>query len=111
MTFKTRKTGSGLTRLVLFLGVSTATSCAINPVSGERDFVMISEGQEIDMGRQGSAEVIAAIGRVPDPDLQAYVDGIGQGMARQSQRPELAWEFHVLDDASVNAFAFPGGFI
>lgn len=111
MRLKMRRTRSGLTRFVLFLGVLTATSCAINPVSGERDFVMISEGQEIEMGRQGSAEVIAAIGRVPDPELQAYVDGIGQGMARQSQRPELAWEFHVLDDASVNAFAFPGGFI
>jgi predicted Zn-dependent protease len=32
-------------------------------------------------------------------------------MARQSERPQLAWEFHVLDDASVNAFAMPGGFI
>jgi predicted Zn-dependent protease len=63
------------------------------------------------MGRQGSAEVIAAIGRVPDAGLQTYVNEIGQGMARQSERPELAWEFHVLDDASVNAFAMPGGFI
>jgi predicted Zn-dependent protease len=102
---------SGVTRLVVFLGVLGATSCAINPVSGEREFVMVSEAQEIAMGQQGSAEVIAAIGRVPDASLQTYVNEIGQGMARRSERPELAWEFHVLDDASVNAFAMPGGYI
>jgi predicted Zn-dependent protease len=111
MRISTRAIHSGLTRFVLVLGVLTVTSCAMNPVSGNREFVMISEAQEIEMGRQGSAEVLAAIGRVPGSDLRAYVDGIGQGMARQSERPQLAWEFHVLDDASVNAFAMPGGFI
>jgi predicted Zn-dependent protease len=80
-------------------------------VSGEREFVMMSEAQEIEMGRQGSAEVIAALGLVPDAGLQTWVNGIGQGMARQSERPGLAWEFHVLEDASVNAFAMPGGYI
>jgi predicted Zn-dependent protease len=88
-----------------------AVSCALNPVSGEREFVMVSEGQEIEMGRQGSAEVIAAIGLVQDPALRSYVNAIGQDMARRGERPQLAWEFHVLDDASVNAFAMPGGFI
>lgn len=96
--------------LILLSGL-TVTSCALNPVSGEREFVLVSEAQEIEMGRQGAAEVIATIGRVPDPDLQAHVDDIGQEMARRGERPQLAWEFHVLDDASVNAFAMPGGFI
>jgi predicted Zn-dependent protease len=111
MKLRLRETCSSLFRLVVLLGVLGATSCAINPVSGEREFVMVSEAQEIAMGRQGSTEVIAAIGRVPDAGLQSYVNEIGQGMARQSERPELAWEFHVLDDASVNAFAMPGGYI
>jgi len=111
MRIPTRATFAGFTRFVLVLGALTVSACALNPVSGSREFVMISEAQEIEMGRQGSAEVLAAIGRVPGSDLQAYVNGIGQGMARQSERPELAWEFHVLDDASVNAFAMPGGFI
>lgn len=111
MSIPTRAASSGFTRFVLVLCTLTVTSCAVNPVSGSREFVMISEAQEIEMGRQGSTEVLAAIGRVPGSDLQAYVNGIGQGMARQSERPGLAWEFHVLDDASVNAFAMPGGFI
>jgi predicted Zn-dependent protease len=111
MRISTREIRSGLTRALLILGGLAATSCALNPVSGEREFVMVSEAQEIQMGRQGAAEVIATIGRVPDPALQAYGDGIGQGMALHGERPQLAWEFHVLDDASVNAFAMPGGFI
>ncbi|MEX1259176.1 MAG: M48 family metalloprotease [Gemmatimonadota bacterium] len=94
-----------------FLTVLAATSCAMNPVSGERELALISESQEIEMGRQGSSEVIATIGLVPDAALQSYVNRIGQEMAAGTERPQLAWEFHVLDDASVNAFAMPGGFI
>ena len=46
-----------------------------------------------------------------DPELQAYVAGIGKRMAAKSERPNLPWEFHVVNDAAVNAFALPGGFI
>ena len=111
MRIPIRGTRGGFAAVVLLLGVLTTTSCAMNPVTGEREFVMISEAQELEMGRQGSAQVIDAIGVVPDEGLRAYVNGIGQGMARQSERPQLAWEFHVLEDASVNAFAMPGGYI
>jgi len=91
--------------------VLMAASCAMNPVTGERELALVSEAQEIQMGRQGSAEVIGAIGLVQDAALQSYVNRIGQRMAASSERPQLAWEFHVLDDASVNAFAMPGGYI
>lgn len=94
--------------LLTLLGTA---SCAMNPVTGERELALISESQEIEMGRQGRTQVVASIGLVPDAALQSYVDDIGQGMAAASERPELPWEFHVLDDASVNAFAMPGGFI
>ena len=63
------------------------------------------------MGRQASQEVAQSIGFVDDPELQAYVAGIGKRMAAKSERPALPWEFHVVNDASVNAFALPGGFI
>ncbi len=63
------------------------------------------------MGKQGSAEAIAQFGLVNDNALQAYVSGIGQTLAARTERPQLAWEFHVIDDAAVNAFAMPGGFI
>jgi len=103
--------GRSLSGAATLLGVVTLASCALNPVTGQRELALVSEAQEIEMGRQGSAQVISAIGLVPDAGLQRYVNTIGQEMARASERPGLAWEFHLLDDASVNAFAMPGGFI
>lgn len=92
-------------------GLALAAACATNPVSGKSELALVSESQEIAMGREGAAAVKATIGLHPDAGLQSYVNRIGQALAARSERPQLAWEFHVLDDASVNAFALPGGFI
>jgi predicted Zn-dependent protease len=86
-------------------------ACAINPVTGKRELVLISEQQEIEMGRQGAADVVQSVGLVPDSALQGYVQGIGADLARVSQRPGLPWQFRVVDDPTPNAFALPGGFI
>ena len=93
------------------VGLMMAVGCALNPVTGKRELTLVSEAQEIEMGRQGAAAVAASVGLHPDVGLQAYVNGIGQSLAARTERPQLAWEFHVVDDASVNAFALPGGFI
>jgi predicted Zn-dependent protease len=90
---------------------SLAAGCARNPVTGKNEISLVSEGQEIQMGQQAAQEVAQTIGFVDDPALQAYVAGIGKRMAAQSERPNLPWEFHVVNDAAVNAFALPGGFI
>lgn len=86
-------------------------ACATNPVTGRRELALASEAEEIEMGRQGAAAVTASIGLVQNASLQTYVNGIGQSLARRTERPGLPWEFHVVDDASINAFALPGGFI
>ena len=85
--------------------------CAVNPVSGEREFVLISESQEIAMGAQGAESVAQSIGVVDDAGLQTYVQELGDRLAADSERPELPWSFAVLDDPTPNAFAFPGGYI
>ena len=97
--------------LVLAGTILAAGACATNPVSGRRELALVSESQEIEMGRQGSADAIAAYGLVADPALQSYVSAIGQTLAARTERPKLAWEYHVIDDAAVNAFAMPGGYI
>ena len=86
-------------------------SCARNPVTGKNELSLVSEGQEIQMGEQAAQEVAQSIGFVEDPELQSYVANIGKRMAAKSERPNLPWEFHVVNDASVNAFALPGGYI
>ena len=63
------------------------------------------------MGQQAAQEVAQTIGLYNDSKVQTYVANLGKRMAAQSERPNLPWEFHVVDDASVNAFALPGGFI
>jgi predicted Zn-dependent protease len=99
--------------LVLFLvALGTAqAACARNPVTGRLQLAFISESQEIEMGRQGAAQVERALGLVPDSVLQAYVHGLGVRMAATSERPRLPWRFGVVDDPTPNAFALPGGFI
>jgi predicted Zn-dependent protease len=83
--------------------------CATNPVTGESELSLVSEEQEIQMGQQGAEAAKAAYGLVDDPALQKYVSSIGLEIAKDTERPDLPWAFYVIDDASVNAFALPGG--
>jgi predicted Zn-dependent protease len=89
--------------------VMGATACAVNPVTGQRQFALITESQEVAIGQQGSQQVEQTMALVDDPELQAYVNDLGQRLAAASERPELPWSFKVVDDPMPNAFALPGG--
>lgn len=93
------------------LVLATATACAVNPATGERELMLMSESQEIRLGREYDQQIVAELGLYPDSALQAYVQSMGSRMASRSERPNLPWTFRVLDDPVVNAFALPGGFI
>ncbi|MEZ5315990.1 MAG: M48 family metalloprotease [Vicinamibacterales bacterium] len=88
-----------------------AAGCATNPATGRRQLILVSEAQEIQMGRESDAAVRQQMGVYDDPALQDYVNRIGQRLARQSHRPDLPWTFTVVNEPAVNAFALPGGFI
>ena len=62
------------------------------------------------MGRNADPQIVAAYGLYPDSGMQRYLRGLGEELAALSERPNLPWTFRVLDDATVNAFALPGGF-
>jgi predicted Zn-dependent protease len=89
----------------------TAGGCAVNPVTGERQLALVSEAQEIEMGRQVAAQAVQQMGLVENAALQNYVNGLGQKLAATSERPNLPWSFQVVDDPTPNAMAAPGGFI
>jgi len=91
--------------------LAAGAACAVNPATGRREISLISEAQEIQMGRDADPEVTASIGLVDDAELQAYVSSLGLRLAAVSERPALPWSFKVVDDPVVNAFAIPGGFI
>ena len=86
-------------------------SCAINPVTGKKQLVLMSEAQEIAMGQQADPEVIAFFGLYEDPELQEFITIKGNEMAAISHRPKLAYEFKIVDSPVINAFALPGGFV
>ena len=92
--------------LILFLA-----SCATNPVTGEANFVLMSESQELSLGQRADQDVKKQYSLYDLKGLQAYVDSIGQKLARVSHRPTLNYRFTVLDSPEVNAFALPGGYI
>ncbi len=93
------------------VGVLLLAHCAQNPVSGGRDFVLMSEQQEIQQGAKAHKEVLQEYGLVDDPELQAYVTRVGKSLAAKSHRANLNWHFTVVDSPQVNAFALPGGYV
>ncbi|MDG2060382.1 MAG: M48 family metalloprotease [SAR86 cluster bacterium] len=97
--------------LRLLLVFSLLTSCSINPVTGNRDFVTMSEDSEIAMGQNYSVQVLQQVPAYKDKDLQAYVQMIGESLAKKSHRSNLIYRFTVLDSPDINAFALPGGYI
>jgi predicted Zn-dependent protease len=85
--------------------------CATNPATGRRQLILMSEQEEVQVGRQSDADIRKQMGVYDDPALQQYVAGIGARLVSQAHRPDLPWTFTVVDEAAVNAFALPGGFI
>lgn len=105
-----RRSGRFEPVLGVVLMLATA-ACATNPATGRRMLSLVSESQEIEMGRSYSEQVESTMSLYDDAALQAYVDDIGQRLAATSERPTLPWSFKVVDDPVVNAFALPGGYI
>ena len=84
--------------------------CATNPVTGKRELRLVSEAQEMRMGRQhylASQQMQGGAYNV-DPELTRYVREVGAKLARVSDRG-LAYEFVVLNNSTPNAWALPGG--
>ncbi len=98
-------------RLAAAFLIALIAACAVNPVTGKRELSLVSESQEIEMGRDASKGDLQRVGEYQNAKAQELVRTMGLAMAAKSERPNLPWEFHVLDQAIVNAFAYPGGFI
>ncbi|MHB8709550.1 MAG: M48 family metalloprotease, partial [Desulfuromonadales bacterium] len=95
--------------LLLLLGA--LCGCALNPVTGRSELMLLSEQDERQIGVQTRQSVIEEYGAYDDAALQGYVNGIAQPLARVSHRPVLDWQFQVMDSPVVNAFAAPGGYV
>ena len=86
-------------------------SCATNPVTGKKQVVLMSEAQEIAMGKEADPQIIAQYGLYEDKALQDFITEKGKQMAAISHRPGLDYQFRIVDSDIINAFAVPGGYV
>ena len=86
-------------------------NCARNPVTGKKQVVLMSEAQEIAMGKEADPQIVAQFGLYKDDALQAFITQKGKEMAAISHRPNLDYEFKIVDSDVLNAFAVPGGYV
>lgn len=87
------------------------TGCTVNPVTGQKQLSLISESQELEMGAEQYVPTQQTQGGrfYIDPELTLYVQEVGEKLARVSDRPDLPYEFVVLNNSTPNAWALPGG--
>lgn len=105
------KPGPKLPLIGLLFSFTLLCSCAVNPVTGKKQVVLMSEAQEIAMGKEADPEIVAYFGLYEDPELQQFITEKGLEMAAISHRPNLAYEFKIVDSPVINAFALPGGYV
>lgn len=96
-------------RVLLPLLLVSLSACVRNPATGKRMLSLVSQDEEISLGKQGAKDVQQSIGLMEDAKVQQYVAAVGLPMAKHSERPALPWTVQAVDDPVVNAFALPGG--
>jgi len=103
--------GNLIRMAALVSGLALLASCTVDYVTGKRTFSLISEAEEIQIGRNADPEIVEQYGLYEDPDLAGYIERLGRSLAGVSQRPNLEYHFRLLDSPVVNAFALPGGYV
>src|SRR5688500_2897153 len=91
--------------LVIVAALAGCGTTVQNPVTGKAERTVMDERSEIAAGQEQHKQVLAEFGELKDARLQAYVNDIGQRLARSSHRANLPWHFAVVDSPDVNAFA------
>ena len=72
----------------------------------------VSTQQEVEMGQQYAVQINQQLPIVQDPELNRYINVLGDSIARLTSRRDLPeWRFYIVDSKEVNAFAVPGGFV
>ncbi len=102
------------TLIAVHLGLLAAilSGCAINPATGEEEMMLFSPEKDVALGRKYAPHIEKALGgRIPDENLQNYVNQIGQRMARVCHRPDLSYYFAAVEEEGANAIAVPGGYV
>lgn len=106
-----KKLNISLKIALLFTTILVVFSCAVNPVTGKKQIMLMSEAQEVAMGQEYDPQVLATFGVYENAGLQSLVQGMGTQIGKISHRPNLEFHIKIVDSPVVNAFAVPGGYV
>lgn len=94
----------------LILLIAIIISCQTVPVTERQSLVLIGEYEELQLGLQAYRKILSESKLSSDPVLDERVRRVGRRIAAVSHKPDLPWEFNVIEnDDIVNAFCLPGG--
>ncbi len=98
--------------LLLFLLCGVVAGCATNPVTGKDEIMLVSEDEEIKIGKSVYRDALWSAegggGEYQDPQLKRYLEGVVMRLHRVSHRPNLPLSFTVQNSSVPNAWAIPG---
>lgn len=97
--------------LLALIGLGSLSACAVNPATGTPNIVLMTENREKEIGKEEHEKVLASQAFYQDDELLAYVREVGAKLAAVSDRPDLEYQFFIIDSPDINAFALPGGYV
>jgi len=104
-----------LRRFLILFSISfclAAAGCVLNPATGEKQFMLFTPEQRVELGSKLAPEFEKQSGgRIEDPQLQNYINRVGQKIANCTGAGEMEFHYTAVNDSSVNAFAVPGGYV
>lgn len=97
--------------LSCFFAAGILSGCSKNPVTGKKEIIFMSEDKEKALGAESHPSVVASMGLYDDKNLTAFINEKGKAMGKISHRPDVDYQFFIVDSPVVNAFAVPGGYV
>src|SRR5438132_793714 len=94
---------------IVLAALVAMVSCATVPLTGRHQLLLLSEGQEVQMGLDPYREVLKKSKLSTDPVATEQVRRVGRRIAEATGRTDYQWEFSLIEDKQVNAFCLPGG--
>ncbi len=98
-------------RLLLVLLILACSGCARNPVSHHYEITLMSNAEEIKIGKEQNKAILKLYKKYKDKKLQKYVDSIGQKLVTVAHPRPFKYHFTLIDSGEINAFAMPGGYV